>query len=301
MRYNCRAAIASLASAVIGLCLASPEGRAGRQDAPRQPTFRAAVSGVAVDAVVRDRTRRPITNLTAADFEVLDNGVPQDVASVSYGKVPIDVTVALDVSFSVTGALLNQLRRGVADLMGDLRSEDRLKLVLFNTRVSRAVDFTRDVPAVERAIQGARAGGGTSLHDAISVALVSASPTDRRQLLVVFTDGRDTSSTTTPDLLLRVASQTRPTLSFVMPVGPAGSTFSAVFSALTRETGGSIVPMTTGANLSSLFRRTLDEFRSAYVLYYNARGVDRAGYHTIEVRVKRAGAVVQARRGYFAQ
>ena len=285
MRCARRAVIASLVAVAMGLGPASPEGRAGRQDAPRQSTFRAGASGVAVDVAVRDRTRRPLTNLAAADFEVLDNGVPQEVASVSYGRVPIDVTVALDVSFSVTGTLLNQLRRGVADLMGDLRSDDRLKLVLFNTRVSRTVDFTRDVPAVERAIQGARAGGGTSLHDAISIALVSASAPDRRQLLVVFTDGRDTSSTTPPDLLLRVAARTRPTLSFVMPIGPGQGTFNSVFSALARETGGSIVPMMTGANLSSLFRRALDDFRSAYVLYYNARGVDRAGYHTIEVRV----------------
>jgi len=47
-------------------------------------------------------------------------------------------------------------------------------------------------------------------------------------------------------------------------------------------------------------RGVLNEFRSAYVLYHTARGVDRAGYHAIDVKVKRDGAVVQARRGYFS-
>jgi Mg-chelatase subunit ChlD len=265
------------------------------QDRPPQSTFRSGASGVAVDVAVRDRSRRPITNLTAADFEVTDNGVRQEVASVTYGKLPIDVTVGLDVSYSVTGALLDRLRQGVIGLMRDLSPQDRLKLVLFNARVARAVDFTADPRAVERAIRTAQAGGGTALFDAISVALVSHAPTDRRQLLVFFTDGRDSSSTTTPDVLLRVAAQTRPTLTFVMP-GLA----SSIFRVLTAETGGSILPITIASDLSSVFRRALDEFRSAYVLYYNARGVDPGGYHAIEVRVKRPGATIQARRGYFS-
>ena len=265
------------------------------QDRPPQSTFRSGASGVAVDVAVRDRTRRPITHLTAADFEVTDKGVPQAVASVTYGQLPIDVPSGRDVSFSVNGALRDRLRQGVIGLMRDLSKQDRLKLVLFNSRVARAVDYTADPAAVERAIRTAQAGGGTALFDAISVALVSHAPTDRRQLLVFFTDGRDSSSTTTPDVLLRVASQTRPTVTFVMPAAA-----SSIFPVLAAETGGSILPITIGSDLSSVFRRALDEFRSAYVLYYNARGVDPGGYHAIEVRVKRAGATIQARRGYFS-
>ena len=104
-----------------------------------------------------------------------DNGVLQTVDAVSYGKLPIDITVALDVSFSVTGAMLDWLRRGVVQLMRDLGKEDRLKLMLFNMQVARSVDFTTDEAAVERAIKSAAAGGGTSLLDSISVSLISAS------------------------------------------------------------------------------------------------------------------------------
>ena len=49
-----------------------------------------------------------VTGLTATDFVIQDNGVRQDVSAVSYGKVPIDVTVGLDVSTSVTGPLLDR-------------------------------------------------------------------------------------------------------------------------------------------------------------------------------------------------
>lgn len=294
-----------------------------QQDPPKS-SFRSGASAVAVDVTVRNRSRLPVTGLTAADFQVFDNGVLQQVDEVSYGKLPIDVTVALDVSYSVTGAVLERLRRGIVQLMDDLGREDRLRLVLFNMRVTRTTGFTTDAQAVERAIRDAKAGGGTALLDAISVTLVSESTPDRRQLIVFFTDGSDSSSTTTPEMLTQVARRTRATLTFVMPgltrpmiysssgagrvptaptsinvLTPSGRQ-QGVFGRVAQETGGSVLPVNSSTNLSATFRRVLDEFRSAYVLYYTARGVDSAGYHTIEVKVNRDGVQVQARRGYFS-
>ena len=176
-------ALVLLAAVVAAL----PAERIGAQE--QLPTFRSMANAVAVDVTVRDSKRKSVTGLKASDFEVYDNGVRQEVAEVSYGKLPIDVTVALDVSFSVTGLMLERLRSGVVTLMRDLAREDRLKLMLFNSRVARVVDFTNDEKKVEAAIKTAAAGGGTALFDSISVALVSAAPRDRRQLVVVFTDG----------------------------------------------------------------------------------------------------------------
>jgi VWFA-related protein len=329
------------AAATAGGLLTVPGAIAGRatiQDPP-QAAFRSGASAVMVDVTVRDGSRRAITGLTAKDFQVFDNGVPQQVDEVSYGKLPIDVTVALDVSYSVTGDLLDRLRQAVAQLMRDLGSKDRLKLVLFSTRITRTLDYTTDVKAVERAIRGTSAGGSTALLDAISVTLVSASPADRRQLIVFFTDGSDTSSTTSPAILTEVAGRTRATLAFVVPftagrpvvlsslpalqgasvppalqgsitpppgvtpvAAPSAATLSLnpVLSTLARETGGTMLPVSAAGNLSDAFRRVLNEFRSAYVLYYTARGVERAGYHALDVKVTRDGALVEARRGYFS-
>jgi Ca-activated chloride channel family protein len=295
-------------------------GLQARLDQTPQATFRAAASAVVVDVSVRDRSRRPIAGLTANDFQVFDNGVAQRVDEVSYAKLPIDVTVALDVSYSVTGRLLDTLQDSVVQLMRDLGPDDRLKLILFNMRVMRTVDFTSDVRAVERVIREATAGGGTALLDAISVALVSASAPDRRQLIVFFTDGSDSVSTTPPAMLTSVAQRTRATLTFVTPAatttlvtvpGTASGTSTGtrittgraggnpLFPALAAETGGSLLPVSDNSNLSATFRRILADFRSAYVLYYNAQGVERGGYHTIEVKVSRENATVVARRGYF--
>jgi Ca-activated chloride channel family protein len=305
---------------LISLSPASPQVAAADQEA-QTPLFRSKTDAVMVDATVRDEKRRSITGLTADDFEVIDNGMPQRVHDVSYGKLPIDITIALDVSHSVSGGLLDRLRQAVVQLMGDLGKDDRLKLVLFNMKVTRTFDYTRDVRTVERAIRGASAGGGTSFYDAMSVALVSESPSDRRQLAVFFTDGSDSTSTTSGDVLVEVARRTRATLAFVVPAavtrlstitsGSGPATFSVpvqkvqvatspLLRTLTHETGGTVLPVAASSNLSTAFRTVLNEFRSAYVLYYSPRGVDRAGYHSIEVKVKRDGAQVQARRGYFS-
>jgi Ca-activated chloride channel family protein len=291
------------------------------QDPPRQ-VFRSGASAVAVDVSVRDRSRRPVTGLDADDFQVYDNGVLQRVDTVSYGKVPIDVTIALDVSYSVTGELLDRLRQGVVQLMRDLGPDDRLRLLLFNMRVTRVTPFTRDVRLVESVLRSAKAGGGTALLDAISVALVSAVASDRRQLVVFFTDGDDSSSTTTADTLVAVAQRTRATLTFVVPGGVTGPVVfsgnrpgaqvplptvtrlttpprNALLARLTIETGGTVLPAGPSGNLSATFRQVLTEFRSAYVLYYTPRGVPADGYHELQVKTSREQATILARRGYF--
>ena len=275
-----------------------------RGQEPQAPVFRTSTSAVTVDVSVKDRSGRVMTGLTAADLMVQDNGVPQEVAEVSYGKLPIDVTVALDVSYSVTGPLLERLRRAVTQLMRELRKEDRVKLMLFNMRVTRTVDFTGDWAQIEKAMQQVSAGGGTSLFDTLSVAMVSAAHPDRRQLIVFFTDGNDGSSTTPAATLTQIAERTRATVSFVvLPTftavptlagASARQSIAAIDPAIQRvatDTGGSVV-MATAADLGLVFLRALDAFRTTYVLHYSPRGVERAGFHTITVQVNRPDAVV---------
>ena len=306
--------------AVLTASLTAGVGHAARQ--AQAPTFRSSANAVMVDVSVRDKNRKVISNLKAEDFEILDNGVAQTVDTASYGKLPIDVTVALDISYSVTGTLLERLRRGVTQLMQDLGKQDRLKLMLFNMRVNRVVDLTADTRAVDLALKAAAAGGSTSLLDAISVALVSSSTPDRRQLVMFFTDGSDSSSVSNPAAVTTVARRSRATLSFVMPSAAGlnitqtvmgnsstvtfrpSTTTSPVrvdnfYNTLARETGGTIMPVASGTDLSVAFRQVLNDFRSAYVLYFAAKGVEAGGYHTLDVKVKRPDMTVQARRGYW--
>jgi Ca-activated chloride channel family protein len=301
-------AIAGAASLTASAAVAQTAPPAAQQP---PPVFRASADVVSVEAAVR-RDRRPVTGLTAADFELFDNGVPQQITSLSYEKLPIDVTVVLDVSASVTGSVLDELRRALRQLRSDLGPQDRLRLLTFNMSVRRLADFDAPSAAIDSALDSLAGGGSSAVFDSLAVALVSPVPAGRRQLIVLFSDGQDSSSISDADTLLDVAGRTAPTVAVVLSSPsrqrPAAllRTASTLGSAtvgdladrVANETGGFVTAVAPGDNLTSTFRRVLDQFRTSYVLYFTPTGVERQGAHTIEVRVKRAKVEVRSRRGY---
>jgi VWFA-related protein len=290
---------------------AMPAGAAAQQE-PRA-TFRTGADVVAVEASVW-RDKRPVTGLKTSDFELLDNGVPQQISDLSYERLAIDVTVVLDVSASVTGAVLDQLRQAVRQLKADLGSRDRLKLVAFNMQVRRLADFDAPASAADTAFASLSGRGSSAIFDSVAVQLASPAVEGRRHLIVLFTDGEDSSSISDPDTLFEVARRTTATVDIVLAsTAPERSnaspfarapgrppiTVGRLYDQLARETGGVVVPTTAGENLASTFRRTLADFRASYVLYFTPQGVAPSGSHSIDVRVKQNGTEIRARRGYI--
>jgi VWFA-related protein len=298
-----------VAIAAVSALMATPLlGQTAQQPSP---VFRAGADVVTVDAAVQ-RDRRPVTGLKPADFELLDNGVPQEISDVAYERLPIDVTLVLDVSASVTGSVLDELGRALRQVRADLLPSDRLRLLIFNMRVRRLVDFSQPATSIDEALASVRGAGSSAVFDSLAVALSTFDAPGRRRLVVLFTDGQDSSSITDAETLLDVARRTTPTVAVILGTPnaerPASllltsssvSTLSvgALSDRIALETGGMVAPLKPGENLTSKFRRMLQEFRSSYVLYFTPRGVERSGAHTLEVRVKRPGVDVRARRGY---
>lgn len=297
------------ASALMAASLAGQAPPTGQE----QPStiFRASADVVSVDAAVQ-RDRRPVIGLKPADFEILDNGVPQEISEVSYERLPIDVTLVLDVSASVTGATLEELGRALRQVRADLLPADRLRLLVFNMSVRRLVDFSQPSSNIDQALASVRGAGSSAVFDSLAVALSSFDAPGRRRLVVLFSDGQDSSSISDVETLLEVARRSTPTVAIILgspnPERPASvlrtsssvssSSVGALSDRIALETGGIVAPLKTGENLTSKFRRMLQEFRSSYVLYFTPRGVERTGAHTLEVRVKRPGVDVRARRGY---
>jgi len=274
------------------------------------PTFRAGADAIAVDASVR-RNNRPVTGLTAADFEIVDNGVHQTVTAVSYEQLPIDVTVALDVSASVTGAVLAQLRRSVEQLAADLHTHDRLELLTFNQRIERLADFASPASTTDAAVARISAAGGSAVFDSLAVALAVPATPARRHLIVLFSDGVDSSSISDPEMLFELAKGSGSTVAMVLAATnsqapasvfshrvPGAITVERLYDRIARDTGGTVVPVSPGDNLATTFRRVLDNFRASYVVYFTPQGVEREGAHTLDVRVKRSNVQVRARSGY---
>jgi len=170
------------AGAVIAFAAAALAAPAAWQ---QRPQFRTGVDVVQLNVAVTDKTR-VISDLVAADFEVLDNGVRQEVVSISREALPIDVTMALDTSESVVQWVQNAIVSAANRIRERLKPEDRLSLVTFNQRIHERIAL---LPASEApSISLGRPTGQTSLNDVIATVLAARPVVDRRQLAIVFSD-----------------------------------------------------------------------------------------------------------------
>ena len=286
----------------------------------QNPQFKSGTAAVRVDALVTD-SRRPVRGLTAASFELRDNGVRQTITDVHHETLPLNVICALDVSSSVAGEPLEDLKRGYLALIDALSKEDRAALLTFANRIALHSALTGDRARLQALVGQLATGGTTSLFDALFSALALRETDEGRTLLILLSDGRDTSSwltarklvdaarrtdvvvypvtTQTPTRLLSFKSPSRAATPHEVPRRQESS--ERLLEALADETGGRVVHATDEPALGTTFLRVLDEFRQRYVLSYTATGVAESGWHTIEVKLRGQSGEVRARRGYFAK
>lgn len=263
-------------------------------DAAMQPTFSAKVEGIRVDVLVTDGSRRPMRGLTAADFMIRDNGVPQQVDVISYGEIALNVGLAFDLSDSVAGARLEQLRKASDTLTHTLLPGDQSSLVTFNRAVSLPCPLSADRACVSRALGATTPEGETALVDGILAGLIVGESEVGRSLLMVFSDGLDTASFTRAERLLDMAKRTDVV---VYPIASKGAR-PDFLEDVASFTGGRLHEVERDADLTPTFRAILDEFRYRYLVTYTPRNVPRGGWHTLDVKVNRPGARVKARPGY---
>jgi len=279
-----------LAAALVVALAASPRART------QAPTFSARIESVRVDVLVTENGR-PVRGLGAADFEVLDNDVLQQVNLVSFEEVPLNVILALDMSDSVAGERLDQLREAGRAVLGGLTRDDQAGLVTFSNVVSLGSGLTKDTGAVETSLNEAYGSGDTALVDGAYAAMMLGESDAGRALLMIFSDGLDTSSWLTSDAVLQSARRSD-IVAYSAAVTSAGETpFLRELSALT---GGTVYKIDSTKDLRATFVRILEEFRHRYLVSYTPRGVSKEGWHRLAVRLKNRKATIKARPGYLA-
>jgi VWFA-related protein len=280
--------------------------------------FRSGVEAVRVDVLAMDGAK-PLVDLTADDFELRDNGVVQSIESVAVSDVPISMMVALDTSESVAGHVLQELKAGVGAAMAALRTEDRSALISFSSDLNLLQDWGSNSANVADALARLRAAGGTALWDAAYAALAFPDDTPAvRHLVLIFSDGDDTSSWLPRDWVLEKARRTdavvyaveiRNVYSRSIPslqnrsgtesFTNASYHDSSFLDDLADMTGGARFRVSEATDLRKAFARVLMEFRTRYLITYTPRGVDQAGWHPLEVKLKAKKGKVTARRGYM--
>ena len=289
-------------------------------DPQADQTFRAMVDAVRVDALVT-RDGRPVPGLTAADFELRDNGVVQEVSAVRVEDVPLTLLLVLDVSQSVQGEPLTQLRAAIDASASALSAADHVALFTFSHHIAQAAAATRDLIDLRSAARGVEASGATSLYDATLAALMMRHRVEGRAVMLVFSDGADTTSWMDPRVSLAAAQRSDVvvygvTLARQTERRDAQAVRQATLEEdwfrrdpwsygrqdlplLAADTGGSILTAERPDRLRETFVGVVRDFKSRYLLTYTPRDVAPGGWHSVDVRLRRQKAEVTARRGYL--
>jgi VWFA-related protein len=279
--------------------------------------FRSGVEVVRVDALVTE-VGRAATGLKADDFQLRDNGVLQEIDSVAVDEAPISMLLALDTSNSITGPTLDHLKQAAIAAVDALSANDRAAVMTFADAVTLRADWSAATAATRTAIASAESGGSTSLYDAGYAALtLQDSLPGRRSYVLLFSDGGDTSSWLPASALLERARRSdavvyvvtrrppRPDLRmeyrsgielWPQPSRPASD--GPAMIELAAITGGHVFLVQRADELRAAFAAVVSQFRSRYLLTYRPRGVESAGWHSIDLKLTSGRATITARRGY---
>ena len=150
---------------------------------------------VTVPVSVLDRQGRFIPNLKREDFTLLENGEQQSIAYFEPSEKPFTVALLLDTSAS-TQFKLDEIKEAAMAFAKQLRPQDRVLVVTFNSEVLLLTEPTNDVNLMEAAIEEyAYSGTSTRLYDAVDLTIQERlNRIKGRKAIVLFTDGVDTAS-----------------------------------------------------------------------------------------------------------
>jgi len=301
-----------LAGAVLAAALAPA------QEKPRGITREVSVTAVTIAVSVKDRSGRDVTNLTARDFSVFENGAPKTINYFSYAsEAPVSLTVLLDVSGSM--ALLDKLQecRGVlrSAVSFSLRPRDEVSLLLFaDGQVEVAAPFATDKAGFQAALNAAEAYGQTALNDAVAVSPEFANRgRNEKRALVLITDGIENDSRLTPDAAAEIARRVDVpifTIGYKIPASElllleykraGGLTQAGIVESLRKfaeATGGKAYVLGAPAELAAALREILRDLSHEYILGYTTYGDSRDEYRKITILTANKRYRVRTRQGY---
>jgi VWFA-related protein len=292
---------------------AAPQTPAPPTAAERQrPSFRSGIDIVSLNVTVTDGSNHYVTDLAENEFSVFEDGVKQNITFFSRRQQPIALSLLLDSSASMEQHI-GTLQTAATNFVRKLKSNDIAQVVDFDSRVEIRQGFTGNLADLQTAIEQTNAGGSTSLHNAIYIALKelrkvkAVSEEDvRRQALIVFSDGEDTSSLVSFEEVLDLAKRSE---TAIYAIALRGADVQAkgfreaefVMRTLAQETGGRAFFPARIDDLAGVYAQIADELASQYTLGYSSGNQRRDGaWRRLVVQVSRASITPRTKKGYYA-
>lgn len=255
---------------------------------------------VEVYASVTGADGRPVRDLTAQDFSITEDGVPQTITAFSAGEFPATVALVIDRSFSMAGAPLTMARTAGRVFLASLRREDRAMLIGIGAEVETLGPLGVDRAPLVAALDTLDAWGTTSLHDAIITSLDLLEPEPGRRAIVLLSDGGDRySRASAEDVIERVKRSN--ILIYPIAIGLRAVPF---FTELAQFSGGRAMGLPDPKGLARALTSVADDLRWQYLLGYSASkpwGDDPEWRQIVVDMTRQTSLRVQARRGYVTK
>lgn len=282
--------------------------------AQQRPSYRSTIDLVMLNVTVTGPGGRYVADLSGDDFQVLEDGHPQELAYFSPANIPLSVSLVLDTSSSMDEEMPLS-KQAAMDFVARLRPGDVAEVVSFDSRVEVLQPMTGDRALLEAAIQHMRAGGSTALYNAVYIVLrqldkVRPQTGDdvRRQVIVVLSDGEDTSSLVTFDHLLDSAKRSQTVIYSVglgleETAGLRATRSDGEFGLrqLAQETGGRLFLPKRPMDLIDVYTQIANELTNQYVVgYLSSNALADGAWRRIAVRVLQPNLQARTRAGYYA-
>jgi Ca-activated chloride channel homolog len=299
---------------LVALASAFQPAAAQTPQEPRQ-VFRASVQRVALSANVRTRQGRPVTDLTAKDFTLIDSGAERKILDFKTDDSPVNLALLVDFSGSMGLSAKRQSARDNAfHILSWLQAgRDEAGLYVFDKSLRELQALAPAPGNILAQLDGVRQPyGATSLFDAIAeTGRLLSSRAGTRRAVVALTDGADNASQLTAEQVSAIASGIDVPVYVVVVVSPFDRSeqttiddprlieqvLQGPLANLARWTGGEIYLGIGPAQSSNAARQIVTDLRTQYLIAFEPDG--RPGWHPIELRTRDKDHVVRARSGYL--
>jgi Ca-activated chloride channel family protein len=277
----------------------------------QQPTFRAGIDLVSFGITVTDRRGNYISDLTADDFEVIEEGHRQSITYFAHGEGGATPELHVGLLFDTSGSMgedIKLARSAAIRFLHTLADAKDMTLVDFDTEVRVAKYGQRDFPRMVERIRSRQPDGWTAMYDALGVYLDGAAEDEGRKVLVLYTDGGDTRSTIAfGDVmtLIRASDVTIHAVGFLEHQSSSTrNSQRAQLAQMAEATGGQAFFPLTMKDVDAAYDKIVQQIRAQYSLGYSSTSTKFDGrWRKVEIKVKRPDlrdVRIQTRKGYFA-
>jgi Ca-activated chloride channel homolog len=288
------------------LCLAA----AGAALLAQSGVIRVDVKLVHLIATVKNKSGQLVGALTKDDFEIYDNGVRQEIKVFErQTEQPLSVALLIDVSGSTAKDLkfeLDSASRFLKALLSEGKPEDRVAIYKFDYEIMRVSPFTHDFVQLDARLKKISGSAGTALYDAIYLAASEMEGRQGRKVVIVISDGGNTTSHYDTHEALE-AAQLADAIIYpvvVMPItNNAGRNIGGenALTFMAERTGGRTFLPNLGKQMDKAFDDIITELRTEYYMGFYPHDVPltKDRFHTLKLQLKNPELQVSARNGYY--